>query len=592
MPLKILTDGNPDGSLIGGSASEKIGFYGAVPSAQPTNPFEAQSGAFGFGSIVTYSSNNCPLANIAVSTTANQANLTIENFNVAGAVGVNATQEFIVGISKATTAANATNNVGLCGWRPSAANTVDLQFANPSGANGNIVANEVQWTVATIRGFQNAIQVVACNANANCPTNGANYGTVEVIYTLVGSGATAVANVSGSGQITGIQVTNSGSGYFTVPTVMITAPANANYSGVTANQPTLLTGTALPFPVPANGTGATAEAIVNSSGQIISVVVTDPGSGYLVSAPPTVTFGAATSIAPGQFVTGQPNAYTAGLGIGNMRVAGKNQIAVQYFNCTGSNIAIPAANYAFVGLSSMPAISPFITIRANVTAANVTAAGSAANSTNYTVPGLMANDVGIASYSAAIPAGANGTAYIQQPPVAAANAFADVYVGSNIASNKAAGVYSWVFMRQQANAPMIVFQAFVSNATAVTAGNTSEQVFTLPSNITLSSSNNATNFNVINCNKPSHTPGLSVVGCRANSNTQVAITYMNTSSVSITPPNEMYTFAYFPTPAATISANVLAYQIVHQAGPTYSQLWQLVTELQQSAQLMGLIKGY
>ena len=592
MPLKILSDGNPDGTLLGGNPSDKVGFFGQVPTSQPTNPFEAQAGAFGFGSIVTYSSNNCPLANIAVSTTANQANLTLENFNVAGAVGVNATQEFIVGISKATTAANATNNVGLCGWRPSAANTVDLLFANPSGANGNIVANEVQWTVATIRGFQNAIQIQACNANANCPTNGANYGTVEIIYNLGGSNATAVATVSSAGQLTGIQVTNGGQGFFTVPTVIITAPANTTYSGVTANQPTLLTGTALPFPVPANGWGATAEAIVNSNGQVISVVVTDPGYGYLASAPPTVTFGVATSIAPGQFVTGQPNAYTAGLGIGNMRVAGKNQIAVQYLNCTGSNIAIPAANYAFVGLSSMPAISPFMTIRANITAANTSGVGSGAGSTNYVVPGMMANDVGIAAYGNVMTTGVNGTAYILQPPIAAANAINDIYIGSNIASNRAAGVYSYVFMRQQANAPMVVFQAFVSNATAVTAGNSSEQVFTLPSNITLSSSNNATNFNVINCNKPSHTPGLSVVGCRANSNTQVAITYMNTSSVSITPPNEMYTFAYFPTPAATMSANILAYQVVYQAGATYSQLWQFVTELQQASQLSGFIKGY
>ena len=589
MPLKILTDGNPDGALIGSTPLEKVGFWGQIPTGQPTNPFQALSGAFGFGSVVTYSSNNCPLANVAVSTTANQANLTIENFNIAGAVGVNATQEFIVGISKATTAANTTNNVGLCGWRPSAANTVDLQFANPSASNGNIVSNEVQWTVATIRGFQNAIQVAACNANANCPTNGANFGTIEVVYSLGGTNATANAVINASGQLVGIQVTNSGAGYFTAPSVVITPAVSVANGGVQANQATILTGTMLPYPVSIGGTGAQAEAIVNSSGQLISVVVTDPGSGYTVA--PTITFVPATSIAPGQFIAGQPNAYTAGLGIGNLRAAGKNQVAVTYFNCTAANIAIPAANYAFVGLSSMPAISPFITIRANVTASNTSAAGSGTGSTNYVIPGLMANDVGIATYGAALSTGANGTAYILQPPIAAANGLNMVYVGSNVASNCAAGVYSHVFMRQQANAPILVFQAYISNATAVGVGNSSEQVFTLPSNITLSSSNNATNFNVINCNKPSHTAGLSVVGCRANSNTQVAITYMNTSSVNITPPNEMYTFAYFPTPAATISANVLAYQIVHQAGPTYSQLWQLVTELQQAAQMLGMIKG-
>jgi hypothetical protein len=36
-------DGNPDGSVFGGSATEKIGFYGATPIARRANSAQATS---------------------------------------------------------------------------------------------------------------------------------------------------------------------------------------------------------------------------------------------------------------------------------------------------------------------------------------------------------------------------------------------------------------------------------------------------------------------------------------------------------------------------------------------------------------------
>lgn len=36
MAVKYLTDLNPDGSVVGQTTSEKIGFYGVTPVAQPT----------------------------------------------------------------------------------------------------------------------------------------------------------------------------------------------------------------------------------------------------------------------------------------------------------------------------------------------------------------------------------------------------------------------------------------------------------------------------------------------------------------------------------------------------------------------------
>lgn len=53
-----LTYNSPDGALIGSSATEKIGFFGATPVVQPTglasalSTSAAVSGAFGYSSAV------------------------------------------------------------------------------------------------------------------------------------------------------------------------------------------------------------------------------------------------------------------------------------------------------------------------------------------------------------------------------------------------------------------------------------------------------------------------------------------------------------------------------------------------------------
>lgn len=67
-----------------------------------------------------------------------------------------------------------------------------------------------------------------------------------------------------NGALTGIEMTDYGSGYTTEPVVSIGAP-------------------------PSGGVQATGDAVVNSSGQVVSVTITNAGSGY--RAPPSVSFG-------------------------------------------------------------------------------------------------------------------------------------------------------------------------------------------------------------------------------------------------------------------------------------------------------------
>jgi len=71
-----------------------------------------------------------------------------------------------------------------------------------------------------------------------------------------GSGATGVAVVDALGQLMGINIQNSGTGYAAPPYVSIQDPCG-------------------------NGTGAVATAGIGSTGQVISVTIENPGSGYI-----------------------------------------------------------------------------------------------------------------------------------------------------------------------------------------------------------------------------------------------------------------------------------------------------------------------
>lgn len=82
----------------------------------------------------------------------------------------------------------------------------------------------------------------------------------SVPYGVVGTTATGSATVNASGNVTAIDITNSGSGYTVAPTITITG----------------------------NGSGATATAVV-SGGRLTSIRVNAQGSGYSSLVPPQVT---------------------------------------------------------------------------------------------------------------------------------------------------------------------------------------------------------------------------------------------------------------------------------------------------------------
>jgi hypothetical protein len=69
-----LSDGRPDGTILGNDASDKVGFFGIAPTTQPTNGAQAAltlttatSGGFGFATSAAFNAFTAQLENIRAS---------------------------------------------------------------------------------------------------------------------------------------------------------------------------------------------------------------------------------------------------------------------------------------------------------------------------------------------------------------------------------------------------------------------------------------------------------------------------------------------------------------------------------------------
>lgn len=96
---------------------------------------------------------------------------------------------------------------------------------------------------------------------------GSGYTTISSVNFLSGAGATASSGLQANGTVTTIVITNSGSGYLTAPAVTIPPPGGA-------------------------GTQATGTANIDAAGRVTSITITNPGSGYVAN-PGAITIAAA-----------------------------------------------------------------------------------------------------------------------------------------------------------------------------------------------------------------------------------------------------------------------------------------------------------
>ena len=171
---------------------------------------------------------------------------------------------------------------------------------NPNWALSPFTLPAVTVTINGVGGGSGATAVATVGANGAVTgitiTNpGSGYTAATVAITGLGSGATADAVVVTSGIVTGITL-NAPAGGYTAPIVTIgsvvtggaSEQATATVSGNVENTIAIISGgvgytnPTVEFDMPSdpNGTIAQGSAILDGSGAVTGITVTDPGSGY------------------------------------------------------------------------------------------------------------------------------------------------------------------------------------------------------------------------------------------------------------------------------------------------------------------------
>jgi hypothetical protein len=558
--LKNLTDFNPDGWDIGQSPTDKIAFYGAPPISQ--RPGGAQSPLLGMpgNQFVTYQ--------FSLSPSAVGANTTVES-TFTGLTGI-LTTDFIVAVNKPSTQAG----LGLVGWRNSAttAGTIYMNFANSTGSTITPTASET-YNVVVMRGGPVVSQSIT---PAAVPAGT----TVEQVFILQGSGAAGTAIVNAAGQVVGVNITAGGSGYFIPPSVTFAGGGpQPSYvlSGAFGGLDQPAATAAMPY-----GSGATGIAVVNSSGVVTGVKITNPGSGYLAA--PAVSFAGGNWFEPGQFAVGSKPSSQTGLGIGGWRVPATGQIGITYTNYTGSAITPTAGEtYQFLALNEMPPMSEFVEYGATITTPGTSITSSSTAEQAIPLTGITAGSDWVAGISK--PSVQTGL-FVGGARVSVTTSNSIYVCFGNVTGSAITPTGSEVYVVTvgKVNPPMpaMVYPQYISSFTSVAANTSAEQ------NVTLQGGPIGSTM-VMNYVGGSLPTGLSIGGVRVSATTAgvVYVNWQNNTSSAMTPPAGLYLFGNFPVPGPGVGnfAAVLGSpaQFLNNA---------LTNEVQQLLDAIGLYRGY
>lgn len=221
----------------------------------------------------------------------------------------------------------------------------------------------------------------------------------------------------------------------------------------------------------------------------------------------------------------------AGLGIGNVRVSAENQVAITYLNNSSGAITPTAAEtYSFAFVPTLVPASN--TLVYNVQQASTAVGASTAVEVTTAITGLATTDV-ISGVSK--PTSQAGLGVIGYRVTSAGNIGITMYEGSS-AVTSTAETYAITVTRPIAKAPCVVTSQTLTPV-SVAANTTAEQTFTV------NSLNASTSVFV---SKPSHTPGISIVGSRVSAASTLAIAYQNNNSTAVVPPAELYNILAVP----------------------------------------------
>lgn len=228
-----------------------------------------------------------------------------------------------------------------------------------------------------------------------------------------------------------------------------------------------------------------------------------------------------------------------GLGIVGSRVVSNNTLGISFINNLSTAIT-PTASEVY----SVMASNGYYATDNRVVAKVVL---SAASGTVATISGVTSRTIAVTGFATTDDCLSIQRTLSQQDlalvgvNASAANQLALTYVNTGQTASPVTPTqgetYVVQFMRPQLPQPLIL-QSVTLTPTAVGALTTAEITYAV-SNITVSS--------VVWINKPSFTSGIGVVGMRAVSGNVIGITYINNTSVTITPPTENYLIGNIPT---------------------------------------------
>jgi hypothetical protein len=545
MPIVHKTDYNPDGTVIGQSATDKVGFFGTTPVMQRSNPMQSIIQGQFAGEIRTQTWNTAPAQTNAITCVEQIFNITSPSI---------AASDFCLAINLP-----AACTVGMAGWRVSSANNIGIQFCNPAG---NLTQATGLFKYVLARGIL-PVSVTLSPTAVPC-SSAVLPGTSEQLFTIAGTGAAGTAVLEGD-KVKAINLTNAGSGYYNAPTVKIASSP----STIT----TTATGTMAGLPVPPipGGSGASAVAIISATGTVIGVQVTEGGSGY--TSAPIVTFEGGNNISPGMCLWVEKSATQAGLGIGNVRIVDDRTIAIEFVNPTAGALTPTAlGTYRIIAMNELQAINNIVMYGINVGTATAVATTTAAI---WTIPVTQIAE-GDSLVSTSKPS--LQTAIIITPGYCSAGNIIIQASGLGAQQTPTANeVYNCAVWRRLPLGPGFLFcQTLTPTACAPNA--ITEIAYTV-AGIPAGS--------VVYVNKPSYTAGISIGSARVTGAGTIAIAYMNTTAGVIIPPAENYTIYCFP----VVDQGLTTSWVSSAASLTFNQLVDLANEVQTAEVVSGIIKG-
>ncbi len=261
--------------------------------------------------------------------------------------------------------------------------------------------------------------------------------------------------------------------------------------------------------------------------------------------------------------------------VGNVRVAGNNQVAVTFVNTSPSTATTPpAGSYVFFSTGGIDTVNNVFAVQAGIGSGLPGPVGTAVSSFSYTVTGLATTDQVVGLSKPTQQTGLMyGTAF-----VAAANVLGVSYTENAATVTPTANeLYGLTVFRPAPAAPCIIYTPTLSPA-AVAPNTTSSQAFTLTGLI---------NSSVVFVNKAASQVGMTIMGARVSGTNQLEITFANATANTITPTaGEVYTVANFQQPVPD-AGNAF----IFQASPQQQQMAVLTNAIRAALAGTGLIAG-